>query len=96
MPQDDDNTGADSQGPFQQLVGYEITEWGPGTATLTLDLAEKHLNRNGVVHGGVLRVEARKTGGGRRLFFAEASAFDAEGNLLGTAVTTCRYASGQK
>ena len=44
--------------------------------------------------GGVLRVEGKKTGGGQRLFFAEASAFDDDGHLLATAMATCRYASG--
>lgn len=122
-------------GAFQKLIGYEIVDWGPGFATLELDLDERHLNRHGNPHGGVLmtlldaactragtvdpdsdelkraatvnvstnfigvarggriRVEGRKTGGGRRLFFAEAHAYDADGTLIATAVGTCRYAT---
>jgi len=41
---------------------------------------------------GRIRVEGRKTGGGRRIYFAEAKAFDEAGNLLATGVATCRYA----
>ena len=41
-------------GPFQKLIGYEITDWGPGYATLKLALEERHLNRYGNPHGGVL------------------------------------------
>lgn len=41
---------------------------------------------------GKLRCVARKTGGGRRIFFAAADVFDAAGELLASAVTTghCR------
>ena len=38
-----------------------------------------------------LRVVARKTGGGRRIFFAHADAFDTNGNLMASCVATCRY-----
>ena len=40
---------------------------------------------------GVLRTEGRKTGGGRRLFFSEARIYDSQGNLVASAVGTCRY-----
>ena len=123
-------------GAFQKLIGYEITDWGPGYVVIELELEDRHLNRHGSPHGGVLmtlldaactrsgtvnpktgeisrastvsvstnficiakdgliRVEGRKTGGGRRLFFAEAHAFDVEGSLVASAVGTCRYAKG--
>ena len=38
-----------------------------------------------------LRVKARKTGGGRRIFFATADAFDDHNNLIASCVATCRY-----
>ena len=38
-----------------------------------------------------LRVVARKTGGGRRIFFATADAFDDDDNLIASCVATCRY-----
>jgi len=38
-----------------------------------------------------LLVKARKTGGGRRIFFATADAFDDSGNLIASCVATCRY-----
>ena len=123
-------------GAFQKLIGYEITDWGPGYVIIELELGDCHFNRHGSPHGGVLmtlldaactrsgtvdpetgeiwraatvnvttnfigiakgsklRIEGRKTGGGRRLFFAEAHAYDAEENLIASALGTCRYASG--
>ena len=125
-------------GEFQKLIGYEITDWGPGFAVIELELKDEHCNRHGNPHGGVLmtlldaactragtvgpetheigraatisvstnfigvaqggklRVEGKKTGGGRRLFFAEAHAYDEKGNLVASAVGTCRYASNTK
>ncbi|MDD9877730.1 MAG: PaaI family thioesterase [Magnetovibrio sp.] len=125
-------------GGFQNLLGYEITDWDVGQATIVLDVDERHGNRHGLAHGGVLmtildaactragavdpetdeirraatvsmttnfvapvkpgrvRAEAVTTGGGRRLFFAEAKAYDADGNLVATAAATCRYASPAK
>ena len=38
-----------------------------------------------------LRVKARKTGGGRRIFFATADALDDYNNLIASCVATCRY-----
>ena len=124
-------------GAFQKLLGYDITDWGPGFAVIELDLEDHHCNRHGNPHGGVLmtlldaactragtvdpetneigraatvnvttnfiavaqggklRVEGRRTGGGRRLFFAEAHAYDGDGRLVASAVGTCRISSGK-
>ena len=121
------------KGEFQKLIGYEITDWGPGFAVIELELKDEHCNRHGNPHGGVLmtlldaactragtvypetheigraatvnvstnfigvakggklQIKGKKTGGGRRLFFAEAYAYDREGNLIASAVSTCRY-----
>lgn len=37
---------------FQHLVGFEV-EKDDGTAVVTIDIEDQHLNPNGVVHGGV-------------------------------------------
>lgn len=39
--------------PFQELVGYEL-EKGAGRCEARLDIDERHMNPNGVVHGAVL------------------------------------------
>lgn len=39
----------------QQLVGYETTiDRRDGTCTVTLDLEAQHLNRHGILHGGIV------------------------------------------
>jgi acyl-CoA thioesterase len=40
--------------PFADLVGFSITERSDKQCVTELTLEEKHLNPNGVVHGGVL------------------------------------------
>ena len=39
---------------FNVLLGYRLAEWREDFARLELALEAKHLNRSGVVHGGVL------------------------------------------
>lgn len=39
---------------FAVLVGYRLVDWSSDTATVTLPVDRRHLNRSGVVHGGVL------------------------------------------
>jgi uncharacterized protein (TIGR00369 family) len=39
---------------FNVVIGYRLAEWREDFARLELTLDEKHLNRSGVVHGGVL------------------------------------------
>ncbi len=38
---------------FQSLVGFTV-EKDEGTARCTIDLSDKHMNPNGVAHGGVV------------------------------------------
>ena len=40
--------------PFANFVGAVLDDTGEGYAHLSLTLDEKHMNPNGVVHGGVL------------------------------------------
>lgn len=39
--------------PFQELVGFRKTEFGDGFSRFELQLAESHMNRGGIPHGGV-------------------------------------------
>src|SRR6266849_2241494 len=39
---------------FNVLLGYRLAEWRDDFARLDLALDARHLNRSGVVHGGVL------------------------------------------
>lgn len=41
-------------GGFHRLVGYEVEEWAAGRAVVALDLDSRHVNRSGVMHGGVM------------------------------------------
>ena len=50
-------------GPFQQLVGYKVVEdeqWG---AIVIADIEEKHMNLNGVPHGGMVMTMLDAVGG---------------------------------
>lgn len=125
------------KGGFADLVGYDLGTWREDKAELILEVAEKHLNRSGVLHGGVLTTlidtacgyvgcyngedrpprraftlsldcqfvataalgarliaTARKTGGGRQIFFAQAEVHDQDGHLIGQGSATLRYRSG--
>ncbi len=42
------------RGAFADLVGYELTAWREDYAEVTLDVGAQHMNRSGVLHGGVL------------------------------------------
>jgi uncharacterized protein (TIGR00369 family) len=53
----------DAPSGFRQLVGYKLTEWTDGAATVTLVIGPRHLNRSGVLHGGVLTTIMDATGG---------------------------------
>ncbi|CAO3431527.1 PaaI family thioesterase [Azospirillum doebereinerae] len=39
---------------YQELLGYRLSRWEDGVAEMELPLTADHLNRAGVVHGGVL------------------------------------------
>ena len=48
---------------FQRTIRYRLAEWKPDEAVLVLDLLPRHLNRGGVVHGGVLATLIDTVGG---------------------------------
>ncbi|MCG6656965.1 PaaI family thioesterase [Halomonas campisalis] len=39
---------------FQELLGVRVVDWEPDRVTLALRVEPHHLNRSGIVHGGVL------------------------------------------
>ncbi|MBE0488487.1 MAG: PaaI family thioesterase [Halomonas sp.] len=39
---------------FQELLGVRVVDWEPDRVTLELTVEPHHLNRSGIVHGGVL------------------------------------------
>jgi uncharacterized protein (TIGR00369 family) len=41
-------------GAFADMVGYHLVEWDEGRARVILDVEKRHLNRSGIMHGGVL------------------------------------------
>lgn len=49
--------------PFLDYIGLEIDEWRDGHAAVGLEIKPHHLNRAGVVHGGVYAVLADAAGG---------------------------------
>ena len=39
--------------PYQELLGYEITEWEQGRCLVSMPLRDRHTNRYGIPHRGV-------------------------------------------
>ena len=122
------------QGGFADLLGYELADWQEDYAEITLEVQRKHLNRSGVVHGGVittlidtacgycgcysapgetprraftlsltcnfigaakegqrLTASARRSGGGKSIFFADCEVRDEEGRLIGSGQGNFKY-----
>lgn len=46
--------GGEPRSGYHELIGYELSEWREDLAELRLSVRPEHLNRAGVVHGGVL------------------------------------------
>lgn len=61
--------------------------------TLTLSLTTNFL---GMAKDGTVRVVARKQGGGRKIVFTEATAYNANGDVIGTATGTFKYHRGSE
>ena len=51
------------RGGFRAIVGYKLVAWDPGSAVVILDIRDEHLNRSGVVHGGVIATLLDAAGG---------------------------------
>lgn len=123
-----------AHGGFADLVGYELVRWEDDLAEIALTVAERHLNRSGVMHGGVLTTlidtacgysgchtpqgetprravtlsltsnfigagrvgqrltaRARRSGGGKSVFFADCTVTDDEGRVVGSGQGTFKY-----
>jgi uncharacterized protein (TIGR00369 family) len=48
---------------FNKDLGFRMVEWSPDHAVLALDLEPRHLNRSGIVHGGILATIIDAAGG---------------------------------
>ncbi len=124
-------------GPFAALIGYRVSAWRKDMAEVTLEVEARHMNRTGLLHGGVLATlidtacghagsyrpppgegrraltlalttefvgpvavgahltaSGRRTGGGRRIYFAHCEVRDQDGRLVATGSGTFRYRSG--
>jgi uncharacterized protein (TIGR00369 family) len=66
-----DPIGTERMRGFNTVVGYRLAEWREDFARLELTLEEKHLNRSGVVHGGVLATMLDVTLGYAGIYAAE-------------------------
>lgn len=119
--------GFKSTTDFNAHVGCRLVDWGHGRARIELDVEAKHLNAQGIGHGGVLLslldsacgacgslepapaprrmsvtlslsanfvhamrgkklvAEGKVSGGGRKIYFAEATVTDETGQLIATA-----------
>jgi uncharacterized protein (TIGR00369 family) len=73
VPQDQpyDPIGTERMRGFNTVIGYHLAEWREDFARLELTLEEKHLNRSGVVHGGVLATMLDVTLGYAGIYTAE-------------------------
>ncbi len=49
--------------PFHDLIGLGLVEWHEDFARAQLEIADHHLNRSGVVHGGVYMSMLDQIGG---------------------------------
>jgi len=121
-------------GGFADLVGYKLENWEDDLAELVLTVDKRHLNRSGVMHGGVLSTlidtacgycgcytpdgapprraftlsltssfigaaqkgqrlvaRARRTGGGKSVFFATCEVLDENGRVIGSGQGTFKY-----
>ena len=119
---------------FADLLGYRLVRWEQDLAEIELEIGARHLNRSGVLHGGVLATlldaacgyagcfigkpgrrrrgftlsmstqfigtvesgaqlvcTARKTGGGKSVFFAAAEIRDQSGRLVGRGDAVFKY-----
>ena len=59
---------------FHGQVGIELLEWREGFARIALDVETKHLNRSGILHGGVLLTMLDEVGALCGIYSSERSA----------------------
>jgi uncharacterized protein (TIGR00369 family) len=54
--------------PFHDLLGFVMTEWSAGHCVIVCEADERHMNRNGFVHGGVLMALLDEAGAAAGVF----------------------------
>lgn len=123
-------------GNFAEMIGYRLTVWTENEAEISFEAESRHMNRSGLLHGGVLATvidaacgfagcyqappgqgrraltlslttqylgavatgarltaTAKRSGGGRTIFFSSCEVRDAEGRLVATGSGTFKYRS---
>ena len=60
-----------SESPFLEMLGTKVEEWRDGYVRISLEIRPEHLNRAGVIHGGVLATLLDHGGGFSGLFCTE-------------------------
>lgn len=65
-----DPIAAETPSGFQTHTGYRVTAWSAGRAVIEMQVAPFHLNRHGVVHGGML-VSLLDVAGGHAVTFCD-------------------------
>lgn len=79
--------------PFCELVGIELVDLGPGTATTELTVTEEHVNFHGIPHGGAINAladaafAAASNAAGRTAFALETNISFLEAVEVGTTLT---------
>jgi len=87
--------------PFLRHVGIEIETWSRGHVVVRLPIAAHHLNRSGIVHGGIYTVLCDTAGGlagcyadpGEPRVFAYTVSLTT--NFVGKAASGCLRAEGR-
>lgn len=79
--------------PFCALVGIELVDIGPGTATTELTVTDRHVNFHGIPHGGAINAladaafAAASNAAGRTAFALETNISFLEAVEVGTTLT---------
>jgi uncharacterized protein (TIGR00369 family) len=50
----DESVNTPDIGAFGQMLGLRVVEWRDGYVRLEMDIRPEHLNRSGVLHGGII------------------------------------------
>ncbi|MDX1569692.1 MAG: PaaI family thioesterase [Xanthomonadales bacterium] len=79
--------------PFIAALGMKLESVGEGECVTTLELAERHLQQNGVVHAGVLFTVADHTAGGAASTLVPTDAYVLSAEVK---ISLLRAAKGEK
>ena len=90
---------------FGRLLGFEVVEWEDGFCRMTMTIRPEHLNRSGVLHGGIVSslldtaigyatTWCRKPGHVRRVVSVTLTTHFTGRAEAGTLTTTARFRGG--